>query len=221
MAQSELARRQAATNPHHAARRHRARRIHETVAVAGPPPAAVDAESRRRGSSGNGGSQLTMQPALQLALLLAILLPAVKIAASVCARFGIPAHFGRIAGRRGVRARPVQPTDLHLFQGGHATSTLLLLAQVGGLRVDVHRGHRNRHRAHARSERDGVHRGAVRCDLAFFAGRGSRASVRAFLDDLVLPGRRADGHERFDFRANADGRGQMASPKRPSFWARR
>ena len=35
-----------------------------------------------------------MQPALQLALLLAILLPAGKVGASLCTRFGIPAILG-------------------------------------------------------------------------------------------------------------------------------
>jgi len=37
-----------------------------------------------------------MQPALQLALLLAILLPAGKFAASLCTRFGIPAILGEL-----------------------------------------------------------------------------------------------------------------------------
>ncbi|HWF38658.1 MAG TPA: cation:proton antiporter [Candidatus Acidoferrales bacterium] len=73
-----------------------------------------------------------MQPALQLALLLAILLPAVKIAASVCTRFGIPAILGELMV--GVVFGPglFNLLNLHLFQDGHATSTLMLLAQVGG-----------------------------------------------------------------------------------------
>jgi Kef-type K+ transport system membrane component KefB len=73
-----------------------------------------------------------MQPALQLALLLAILLPAVKIAASLCSRFGIPPILGELMV--GVFFGPgiFNLLGLHLFQDGHATSTLLLLAQIGG-----------------------------------------------------------------------------------------
>jgi Kef-type K+ transport system membrane component KefB len=73
-----------------------------------------------------------MQPALQLALLLAILLPAVKIAASVCSRFGIPPILGELLV--GVVFGPGVFNLLHLqlFRSGQATGTLLLLAQVGG-----------------------------------------------------------------------------------------
>jgi Kef-type K+ transport system membrane component KefB len=73
-----------------------------------------------------------MQPALQLALLLAILLPAVKIAASVCSRFAIPPILGELMV--GVFFGPgiFNLLGLHLFHDGHATSTLLLLAQIGG-----------------------------------------------------------------------------------------
>ena len=80
----------------------------------------------------NGGRQLAMQPALQLALLLAILLPAVKIAASLCSRFDIPPILGELMV--GVFFGPgiFNLLGLHLFQDGHATSTLLLLAQIGG-----------------------------------------------------------------------------------------
>src|SRR5437016_8722672 len=73
-----------------------------------------------------------MQPALQLALLLAILLPAAKFAASLCSRFGMPAILGELLV--GVLLGPgaVNLLHLHLFQGGQATGALLLLAQVGG-----------------------------------------------------------------------------------------
>lgn len=73
-----------------------------------------------------------MQPALQLALLLAILLPAVKIAASLCTRFGIPPILGELLV--GVVFGPGVFNLLHvrLFEDGHATGTLLLLAQIGG-----------------------------------------------------------------------------------------
>ena len=73
-----------------------------------------------------------MQPALQLALLLAILLPAVKLAASLCARFGIPPILGELMVGVVLGPGAFNLLHVHLFQDGHATSTLLLLAQVGG-----------------------------------------------------------------------------------------
>jgi Kef-type K+ transport system membrane component KefB len=73
-----------------------------------------------------------MQPVLQLALLLAILLPALKIAASICTRFGIPPILGELL--TGVVLGPgvFNLLHWHLFRGGQATDTLLLLAQIGG-----------------------------------------------------------------------------------------
>lgn len=73
-----------------------------------------------------------MQPALQLALLLAILLPAVKLAASLCARFGVPPILGELMVGVVLGPGAFNLLHVHLFQDGHATSTLLLLAQVGG-----------------------------------------------------------------------------------------
>jgi Kef-type K+ transport system membrane component KefB len=73
-----------------------------------------------------------MQPALQLALLVAILLPAVKIAASLCSRFGIPAILGELLVGVVLGPGALNLLHLHLFEGGQATGTLLLLAQVGG-----------------------------------------------------------------------------------------
>src|SRR5260370_37109676 len=74
-----------------------------------------------------------MQPALQLALLLAILLPAGKVGASLCTRFGIPAILGELLV--GVMLGPgaVNLLHLHLFGGGRATGALMLLAQVGAM----------------------------------------------------------------------------------------
>ena len=74
-----------------------------------------------------------MQPALQLALLLAILLPASKIAASLCTRFGIPAILGELMVGVILGPGAVNLLHLHFFAGGEATSALMLLAQVGGL----------------------------------------------------------------------------------------
>src|SRR5229473_6139471 len=74
-----------------------------------------------------------MQPGLQLALLIAILLPACKIAGSLCSRFSIPAILGELMV--GVLLGPgaVNLLHLHLFAGGQATGALMLMAQFGGL----------------------------------------------------------------------------------------
>ena len=74
-----------------------------------------------------------MPAALQLALLIAILLPASKLAASLCTRFGVPAILGELLV--GVVAGPGVFNLMHfsLFQGGEAPRAFLMLAQVGGL----------------------------------------------------------------------------------------
>lgn len=74
-----------------------------------------------------------MQPALQLALLLAILLPATKLAASLCARFNVPPIIGELM--IGVLFGPgaVNLLHMHLFSAGQATGALMLLAQVGAM----------------------------------------------------------------------------------------
>ncbi|HVC48214.1 MAG TPA: cation:proton antiporter [Terracidiphilus sp.] len=73
-----------------------------------------------------------MPAALQLALLIAILLPASKIAASLCSRYGIPAIIGELMV--GVVAGPgcVNMMHLHLFSGTSADDAFMLLAQIGG-----------------------------------------------------------------------------------------
>ena len=70
---------------------------------------------------------------LQLALLIAILLPAGKIVASLLKRFGIPAILGELLV--GVAAGPGCFNILHrsLFTGTSAGDAFLLLAQIGGL----------------------------------------------------------------------------------------
>src|SRR5215469_8601425 len=73
-----------------------------------------------------------MQPALQLALLLAVLLPAAKFAASLCTRFGIPPILGGLLVSVVLGPGAFNLLHLHLFADGRATSTLLLLAQLGG-----------------------------------------------------------------------------------------
>jgi Kef-type K+ transport system membrane component KefB len=74
-----------------------------------------------------------MPAILQLALLIAILLPASKIVASLCARFGIPAILGELMV--GVIAGPGAFDLLHrsLFRGTQATDAFMLLAQIGGM----------------------------------------------------------------------------------------
>src|SRR4051812_4378546 len=73
-----------------------------------------------------------MQPALQLALLVAIVLPAVKVAASICGRLGIPPILGELLVGVVLGPGVVDLLHLRLFEGGEATSTLMILAQLGG-----------------------------------------------------------------------------------------
>jgi len=74
-----------------------------------------------------------MPAGLQLALLIAILLPAGKVVAAVCTRVGIPAILGELLV--GVAAGPGCFNLLHmrLFSGTPAGDAFLLLAQIGGL----------------------------------------------------------------------------------------
>ncbi|MGH9496359.1 MAG: cation:proton antiporter, partial [Candidatus Sulfotelmatobacter sp.] len=73
-----------------------------------------------------------MAPVLQLALLLAILLPALKIASSICSRFGIPPILGELLTGVALGPGAFNLLHWHPFRGGQATDTLLLLAQIGG-----------------------------------------------------------------------------------------
>lgn len=73
-----------------------------------------------------------MQPALQLALLLAILLPSVKLVASLCRRVGVPPIIGEL-----LVGVVFGPGIFHIagwlpFKGGEATNALSMLAQIGG-----------------------------------------------------------------------------------------
>ncbi len=74
-----------------------------------------------------------MPPTLQLALLIAILLPAGKVVAALCTRFGIPAILGELLV--GVLAGPGCLNVLHMriFSGTPAADAFLLVAQIGGL----------------------------------------------------------------------------------------
>lgn len=73
-----------------------------------------------------------MPAPLQLALLIAILLPATKIVASLSSRFGIPAIIGELMV--GVVAGPGVMDMLHwkMFSGTPAGASFMLLAQIGG-----------------------------------------------------------------------------------------
>jgi Kef-type K+ transport system membrane component KefB len=74
-----------------------------------------------------------MPASLQLALLIAIFLPAGKLIAALCRRFGIPAILGELMV--GIVAGPGCIDILHqpLFSGTPAADAFLLLAQIGGL----------------------------------------------------------------------------------------
>jgi len=73
-----------------------------------------------------------MQPALQLALLIAILLPAGKLVASLCTRFGIPAILGELLVGVILGPGAFDLLHWHVFSGGQATDSLMMLAQIGG-----------------------------------------------------------------------------------------
>src|SRR5437764_1367569 len=75
---------------------------------------------------------LDVQAALQLALLVAIILPAVKIAASVCGRLGIPPILGELFVGVALGPGLVDLLHLRVFTGGEATGALMILAQLGG-----------------------------------------------------------------------------------------
>lgn len=74
-----------------------------------------------------------MPPLLQFALLIAILLPAGKVVASLCGRYGIPPIIGELLV--GILAGPGALNLLHLgpFHGPAADNALMMLAQIGGL----------------------------------------------------------------------------------------
>src|SRR5713101_8674549 len=73
-----------------------------------------------------------MSPVLQLALLVAILLPAGKVGASLCSRFGIPAILAELLIGVVLGPGALNILHFHLFEGGQATAALMLLAQLGG-----------------------------------------------------------------------------------------
>src|SRR5438876_9411189 len=74
-----------------------------------------------------------MSPGLQLALLVAILLPAGKLCASLFSRINIPPILGELVV--GVLLGPgaLNLLHMHVFADGAASNALLLMAQVGGL----------------------------------------------------------------------------------------
>ena len=74
-----------------------------------------------------------MSPGLQLALLVAILLPAGKLCASLFSRVNIPPILGELVV--GVLLGPgaFNLLRMHVFADGAASSALMLMAQVGGL----------------------------------------------------------------------------------------
>ena len=65
-----------------------------------------------------------MHPALQLALLVAILLPASKIVASLFTRWGIPPILGELMVGVVLGPGAVNLLHLDLFHGGEATGAL-------------------------------------------------------------------------------------------------
>ena len=146
-----------------------------------------------------------MPATLQLALLIAILLPAGKIVASICTRFGIPAILGELMV--GVVAGPgcIDMLHLRLFSGTPAADAFLLLAQIGGfvlmfiagLETDI-----DRMREASVYRVSGCVLGR---DLAVLSGGRRGTSAWSSLEHRLFSGWSADGHQRFHFGAHADG----------------
>ena len=74
-----------------------------------------------------------MSSALQLALLIALLIPACKVAGSLCSRFGIPPILGELLVGVGLGPGAANLLHWHVFAAGESTNALMLLAQVGAL----------------------------------------------------------------------------------------
>ena len=104
---------------------------------------------------------------------------------------------------------------LHLscFADGHATATLLLLAQLGGyvlmfiagIETDI-----DRMREASATAFVVALSGVI---WPFLLGAGRWTSLRVFLDNCLLPGRSLDGHQRLDLRPHFDGRGPNVLPR--------
>ena len=82
-----------------------------------------------------------MQPALQLALLVAILLPIGKLAASLCTRVGIPGILGELLAGVVLGPGAINLLHLDLFKGGQATGGAPSALTSRRYCLDVHRRH--------------------------------------------------------------------------------
>ena len=154
-----------------------------------------------------------MQPALQLALLLAILLPACKIAASLFSRLGIPPILGELLVGVVLGPGALNLLHLRLFDGGQATGALMLATVVAELvapRVLARLGYRAT--IAAGLVLLGVPAlalavsGSVGAVVALFSWSRHRASPGSFLANSILPGRSSHRYERLDFCADTHGR---------------
>ena len=153
-----------------------------------------------------------MPPILQLALLIAILLPVGKIVASVCTRFAIPAILGELLV--GVIAGPGAFNLLHrsLFSGGQATDAFLLLAQMGGLVLMFIAG--------LETDIDRMREAGVTAFLValsgviwpFFLGAGAAHMLGLPWNSALIPGWGADGDKRIHFCSYTDGRRENVLP---------
>src|SRR5882672_3047389 len=114
-------------------------------------------------------------------------------------------HPGGIADRRSARPWRVEYPAFPFVRGRPGNERADVARPTWRLRLNVHRRHRNRRRAHARSEHDRVYRGAVGSCLALSARSWRGAYAWPFLDHRLLPGWGTHSDERFHFRANIDG----------------
>ena len=208
LAQSEMARTPGGDDSNHDARRSRTRRLYENrgFPLAACGGSGIGTEVKRKlwqrwtpadHAAGPSACAAARHPASRR-----------EDRCLLCSRFGIPPILGELMVGVVLGSRHLQSAaPASLFEDGHATSTLAASRANRRLRIDVHRGHRNRHRPHARSQRHCVCRGALRRDLAVFAWRRSRTPASAFHGQTAcFLGRSAHRNERFHFRAHLDGR---------------
>ena len=146
-------------------------------------------------------------------MLIAILLPAGKIVASLCTRFGIPAIIGELMV--GIVAGPGALQSLHLRALPRWSAHQCLHAAGAGWRpgADVRRRPRDRHRPHEGSRRHRISGGSLRGDLAVLLGAGAGHLLGlSWNASLFLGGALTATSVSISARTLMDG-GHMASPE--------
>ena len=148
-----------------------------------------------------------MQPALQLALLVAILLPIGKLAASVCTRVGIPGILGELLAGVVLGPGAINLLHLRLFEGGQATGALMLLSQVGGIVLMFIAGIETDIDRMQEASKTAFIVAVSGVIWPFLLGTGSRPPLRTFVEHQLLPWWGPYRNECLDFGAHVYGRG--------------